>query len=177
MAPRARGPRRARVFEPASSSSASETELCLAWLAAFHATFLGESPVGLWPVGTYWHLGTRQEELRAMKDERLRAVARELDRRLSSARYQTFVHGDAKPANFCFGGGRGRGGRLPVRGRRLRDEGRGLSGERRPLPGLSLPGPSPPSRAGGRRRCARGEWRELFPIARMDYERFLDGWR
>lgn len=157
--------------------SASETELCLAWLAAFHATFLGESPVGLWPVGTYWHLGTRQEELRAMKDERLRAVAPELDRRLSSARYQTFVHGDAKPANFCFGAGAvaavdfqyvGGGCGMKDVAYLVSDD-RYLDFYFRALRRHLAPEVDA--------AALEAEWRELFPIARMDYERFLDGWR
>ena len=76
---------------------------CLAWLAAFHARFLGHDPVGLWEVGTYWHLGTRQEELAALEDAQLRDAAPRLDAALNSCRFRTLVHGDAKIANFCFG--------------------------------------------------------------------------
>ncbi|MCA9572098.1 MAG: phosphotransferase [Myxococcales bacterium] len=75
---------------------------CLEWLAAFHATFLGAAPRGLWPVGTYWHLATRPEELAAIADPRLRRAAGPIDEVLSGARFQTLVHGDAKVANFCF---------------------------------------------------------------------------
>ncbi|MEM8885891.1 MAG: oxidoreductase family protein, partial [Planctomycetota bacterium] len=86
-----------------SRLSDEQTRACLSWLAYFHAEFLGTEPRGLWEVGTYWHLATRPEELRVMRDERLRAAAPLLDERLNSARYQTLVHGDAKVANFCFG--------------------------------------------------------------------------
>jgi len=74
----------------------------LDWLAAFHAQFLGVIPDNLWPVGTYWHLATRPDELAATRDPRLKQVASLLDERLSGATYQTLVHGDAKVANFCF---------------------------------------------------------------------------
>lgn len=74
----------------------------LAWLAAFHATHYGVPPTGLWPIGTYWHLGTRQAELRAMTDHRLRAEAPALDAALNQSPHQTLVHGDAKPSNFLF---------------------------------------------------------------------------
>ncbi|WP_246105920.1 phosphotransferase [Rosistilla ulvae] len=75
---------------------------CLAWLANFHATFLGSSASGLWPIGTYWHLDTRPDELTALPAGPLKSSAPEIDRRLNAARFQTLVHGDAKVANFCF---------------------------------------------------------------------------
>lgn len=79
-----------------------QVQACLRWLARFHATFLGVAPEGLWPVGTYWHLDTRPDELAAMDDDALRAAAPVLDAKLSGARFRTLVHGDAKLANFLF---------------------------------------------------------------------------
>ncbi len=80
----------------------AEIRSCLSWLASFHATFLGQKPEGLWPVGTYWHLDTRPDELRAIRDPRLRDAAPLIDARLSACHYKTIVHGDAKIANFCL---------------------------------------------------------------------------
>ena len=76
---------------------------CLRWLANFHAVFMDCQPRGLWDVGTYWHLATRPDELRAMEDSQLKRLASKIDQRLNAARFQTLVHGDAKLANFCFG--------------------------------------------------------------------------
>jgi len=75
---------------------------CLSWLANFHATFLGKFPVGLWDVGTYWHLDTRPEELEVLSDIELKNVAKKVDEKLQKSPFLTFVHGDAKLANFCF---------------------------------------------------------------------------
>lgn len=79
-----------------------EIRACLSWLAQFHALFLGVEPEGLWPVGTYWHLETRPDELEAMDDAELKAAAADIDRKLSECHFKTIVHGDAKLANFCF---------------------------------------------------------------------------
>ncbi|MGZ0176114.1 MAG: phosphotransferase [Acidimicrobiales bacterium] len=79
-----------------------EIDGCLSWLASFHATFMGERPEGLWATGTYWHLATRPDELDALEDGPLKAAAVTIDRRLANSAFQTFVHGDAKLANFCF---------------------------------------------------------------------------
>ena len=89
---------------PARLGAVSEAEMgrCLAWLAHFHAAFMGKAPEGLWGVGTYWHLDTRPDELAAMGDGALKRAAGAIDRMLSEAPFQTFVHGDAKLANFCF---------------------------------------------------------------------------
>lgn len=79
-----------------------EMKACLSWLAHFHASFLGKAPSGLWEEGTYWHLETRPEELRVMRDSILKRKATAIDQALRSCRYRAFVHGDAKLANFCF---------------------------------------------------------------------------
>ncbi len=79
-----------------------ELDACLRWLASFHATFMGQSPEGLWPTGTYWHLATRPDEFDALAAGPLKSAAATLDRRLARSPFQTFVHGDAKLANFCF---------------------------------------------------------------------------
>lgn len=165
-----------------------DTDRCLAWLAAFHARFLGVRPQGLWTTGTYWHLATRGEELRAIEDAELRAAAPVLDRRLSGCRHQTIVHGDAKPENFCFstteervaavdfqyaGGGCGMkdvaylladGGPESVELARVDTyfgQLRTRLAER----------PSPVDAS-----AVEAEWRSLYPLARADYFRFLAGW-
>ncbi|MEC7948971.1 MAG: phosphotransferase [Myxococcota bacterium] len=75
---------------------------CLDWLGAFHGTFIGQPIAQLWPRGTYWHLGTRSEELRRMTSGPLRDAAGPLDAALARCPMQTLLHGDPKPANFCF---------------------------------------------------------------------------
>jgi len=77
-------------------------QLCLTWLANFHATFLRDEPSELWPVGSYWHLATRPDELAAMDDDALRDAAPIIDSMLSNCQFKTIIHGDAKLANFCF---------------------------------------------------------------------------
>ncbi len=86
-----------------TSLTPSQIDDCLSWLASFHAHFLGRKPTGLWEFGTYWHLATRPDELKALKDPLLRDAAPKLDQALNDCRYHTLVHGDAKVANFCFG--------------------------------------------------------------------------
>lgn len=158
---------------------------CLDWLAHFHASFLGRAPAGLWPVGTYWHLETRPDELKAMAPGRLKSAAAAIDARLSAATHQTLVHGDAKVANFCLGAtavaavdfqyvGGGCGMKdvayflgsclddraLTVHAPRLLDRYfdtlRGLLGENAD--------------------AVEAEWRMLLPLAWADFERFLAGW-
>jgi thiamine kinase-like enzyme len=79
-----------------------EMKTCLNWLAAFHARFMKHKPKGLWTIGSYWHLNTRPDEHKAMPDGPLKENAARIDQLLNSAPYKTFVHGDAKLANFCF---------------------------------------------------------------------------
>ena len=86
----------------ASSLTMQQAHVCLQWLAAFHAKFLHCQPEGLWPVGTYWHLATRKDELSAMPAGQLKDNAAALDAKLNNSAFQTIVHGDAKVANFCF---------------------------------------------------------------------------
>ena len=79
-----------------------EIKPCLAWLAQFHASFLGQPTDGLWEVGTYWNLETRPQEWDALDDKALKETAAIIDRKLNSCTFKTIVHGDAKLANFCF---------------------------------------------------------------------------
>lgn len=88
-------------FDP-NNVSLDAVKNVLTWLAHFHAMFMGVETDSLWPIGTYWHLNTRLEELEKMKNLPLKQAANAIDKKLKSAQYQTIVHGDAKLANFCF---------------------------------------------------------------------------
>ena len=163
--------------------SGRRLDSCLRWLASFHATFLGQRPRGLWKVGSYWHLRTRPDEHRAMAPGPLRDAAAAIDARLNSARFQTLIHGDAKPANFCFsadgasvaavdfqyvGGGCG-----------IKDVAYLLTGEdhgtiRR---GLDVYFGALEQAVGSEQaRPIETEWRALYPWAWADFHRFLAGW-
>lgn len=82
--------------------SLAQVKVVLDWLAQFHALHLSDPGDGLWPIGTYWHLDTRPDELAAMNNSRLKEAAPHIDAALNAAHFQTLVHGDAKLANFCF---------------------------------------------------------------------------
>lgn len=88
-------------YFPNKSISFSEIELCIKWLANFHATFLKREPKSLWKNGTYWHLETRPDELKKI-DDNLKEAAPKIDKKLSLCPHQTILHGDAKLANFLF---------------------------------------------------------------------------
>ena len=166
--------------------SPAEIDRCLSWLASFHARFLGTSPEGLWPRGTYWHLATRAEELAALDDDALRAAAPVLDQRLRDCDFQTFVHGDAKLANFCFGetsvaavdfqyvgGGCGISDVAYFLGS-CWDDGFDPD-ERRHLDAyFAHLRRALPSSADA--EAIEREWRALYPIAAADYYRFFAGW-
>jgi hypothetical protein len=83
-------------------ASMADVMLGIKWLAYFHARFLQQDAADLWPVGTYWYLATRQDELKVMQAGKLKNAAQALDTALNNACFQTLVHGDAKLANFCF---------------------------------------------------------------------------
>jgi aminoglycoside phosphotransferase (APT) family kinase protein len=156
---------------------------CLAWLAALHGRFLGEPPTGLWPEGTYWHLATRQDELPAIRDEALRRAAPQIDARLSAATYRTIVHGDAKLANFCFGADgdvaavdfQYAGGGCGMKDVAYLLYGSGRHGDEGELLSFYFT----QLRAACRDVDASAvevEWRALYPLAVVDFRRFLAGW-
>jgi len=172
--------------------SLNEIEVCLKWLAYFHATFLNQSPTQLWPIGTYWHLATRPDELEQMTHLKLKEKAGLIDSRLNSARYQTFVHGDAKLANFCFSQAGGKVAAVDFqyvgRGCGMKDVayflGSCLSGERCELHEAQLLGTyfAELEKALTEKDInvnfndLEQEWRQLYPFACADFMRFLLGW-
>ena len=89
-------------YKTLSEIDSNQINQCLKWLAHFHAYYILEEPVNLWNVGTYWNLETRPDEYELMQDNELKAIAQKIDDKLNRAYYQTFVHGDAKLANFLF---------------------------------------------------------------------------
>lgn len=179
---------------PRRSSRPGRQDLsaAVAWLARLHAAFVGVRPEGLWKEGSYWHLATRREELSAMPRGMLRDAARDLDRRLATARFRTIVHGDAKPDNFCFG----RPGEIAVVDFQYAGGGCGMRDLAYLLDcvfddaisddaiGAALDGYFDVFRrslAGNAEFADRAdeieaEWRDLFPVAWLDFQRFLQGW-
>jgi aminoglycoside phosphotransferase (APT) family kinase protein len=153
---------------------------CLAWLAAFHARFLGDRGDGLWEQGTYWHLATRLEELAATRDERIRATAHDLDAQLAGARFQTILHGDPKEANFCFTpDGRAVAAvdfQYAGRGCAMKDVAYLLHGHADAHVETYFRHLRVQLAGHAELAALEQEWRALFPIAQRDFKRFLAGW-
>ena len=163
-----------------------EIASCLAWLAKFHASYLGKAPDGLWEVGTYWHLETRPQELAVLGDQRLKAAAPVIDEKLNTCTYQTFVHGDAKLANFCFapdgqvagvdfqyvGGGCGMKDVAYFIGSCLDES----ACERLEAKILDTYFEYLQSELEERNEALEKEWRSLYRVAWADFHRFLKGW-
>lgn len=179
-----------RIDEPSGLS----LDAVVRWLANFHAMFLGEQVNGLWPVGTYWHLDTRLEELAAIEDTSLRNLAPRIAERLAGGRFRALVHGDAKDANFCFtadatdvaaldfqyvGHGCPMSDLAYLLYGRSDEPADGIDHARLDLYFSHL------RKAITRRHDAdeigvyglEAEWRRLYPVARLDFCRFLAGWR
>ncbi len=175
-----------------SNVSLKDMFLCLDWLANFHATFMFEKPDQLWKTGTYWHLETRPDELKVLSDEALKANAAILDQKLKNARFQSFVHGDAKLANFCFsndgnkvaavdfqyvGGGCGMKDVAYFIGSCLYEE----DCEQHEITLLnhyfaSLKKALQRLHPNTDAEAIESEWRQLFPFAWTDFHRFIKGW-
>ena len=159
---------------------------CLAWLAKFHASYLGKIPDGLWEVGTYWHLETRPQELGVLDDQRLKEAAPIIDKKLNTCAYKTFVHGDAKLANFCFaedgqvagldfqyvGGGCGVKDVAYFIGSCLNE----TDCERLEAQILDTYFEHLKSEMKERNEALEKEWRSLYRVAWADFHRFLKGW-
>ena len=181
-------------FEGRRSSSVNwnEVEACLKWLANFHATFMGKKPDRLWETGTYWHLDTRPDELKVLEDKPLKSAASAIDRKLSSSPFQTFVHGDAKLANFCFstdgktvaavdfqyvGGGCGMKDVAYLIGSCMYEE----DCERYESKILDFYFDELTKVLSSKNnfidtQALEKEWRSLYPIAWADFHRFVKGW-
>lgn len=175
--------------EEVHSASWQEITVVLHWLAHFHAHYIGASAEGLWPTGTYWHLATRPEELANIEGTRLHRFAGLVDARLRCGGFQTLVHGDAKLANFLFNQERTEVAAVDFQyvggGCAMKDVayfvGSCLSGpqsERFEAKLLDIYftklrdclHPQMTSAA------LEAEWRQLYPLAWADFERFMTGW-
>ncbi|MFD2725710.1 oxidoreductase family protein [Hyunsoonleella rubra] len=163
-----------------------DIDRCLEWLAKFHASYLGKVPDGLWYVGTYWHLDTRPQELEVLEDKALQRTASAIDEKLNSCTFKTFVHGDAKLANFCFsengevagvdfqyvGGGCGMKDVAYFIGSCLNES----DCERLELKILDTYFSHLHIALGEKNEALENEWRSLYRVAWADFHRFLKGW-
>jgi hypothetical protein len=175
-----------------NSVSKSQMYLCLSWLANFHATFMNEKPTGLWKIGSYWHLDTRPDELNVLKDHQLKKAAKLIDQKLQDSPYQSFVHGDAKLANFCFsndgkavaavdfqyvGGGCGMKDVAYFIGSCLyEEECQSLERELLDYYFSILSKVLITKQVDIDPKLIEHDWRALYPIAWTDFHRFVKGW-
>ncbi len=163
-----------------------EINNCLEWLAQFHASYLGKVPNGLWEVGTYWHLETRPQELEVLEDKTLKNAAAAINNKLNSCNFKTFVHGDAKLANFCFsengqvagvdfqyaGGGCGMKDVAYFIGSCVNES----DCERLESKLLNTYFTHLHKALGKKNKALENEWRSLYHVAWADFHRFLKGW-
>lgn len=172
--------------------SIEEMKICLTWLANFHSIHINKKPANLWQKGTYWHLETRPDELKALTDIKLKNAAKAIDQKLDNCQFQTIVHGDAKLANFCFsldttqvaavdfqyvGGGCGMKDVAYFIGSCLSEV-----ECKKYIPQLLDYYTEALNHSIKRQNLSidfqalESEWRQLFPIAWADFHRFLKGW-
>jgi hypothetical protein len=175
-----------------SGASLANMKTCLSWLANFHATFLGKQALDLWPIGTYWHLETRPEELQCLKDDDLKNAAKLIDQKLQASPFQTIVHGDAKLANFCFssdeknvaavdfqyvGGGCGMKDVAYFIGSCLDErECEKLESSLLDFYFETLTKAITKQHKAIDTKALEKDWRALFPVAWTDFHRFIKGW-
>ncbi|WP_341214483.1 oxidoreductase family protein [uncultured Wocania sp.] len=164
----------------------NDISTCLEWLAKFHASYLKKVPYGLWEVGTYWHLETRPQELEALEDTQLKNAAAAINNKLNHCSFKTFVHGDAKLANFCFsengqvagvdfqyvGGGCGIKDVAYFIGSCLNES----DCERLESKLLDTYFTHLEKALGKKNEALEKEWRSLYYVAWADFHRFLKGW-
>ena len=163
-----------------------DIDKCLDWLAQFHASYLGEIPNGLWDIGTYWHLDTRPQELEVLQDESLKNYAIAIDKKLNSCNFKTFVHGDAKLANFCFsenGAVAGVDFQYVAGGCGMKDVAYFIGSclnendcERLESKVLDTYFKHLHKALGKTNKTLENEWRLLYRVAWADFHRFLKGW-
>ncbi|MEL6253232.1 MAG: oxidoreductase family protein [Bacteroidota bacterium] len=163
-----------------------EIAACLEWLAKFHASYLGKEPEGLWEMGTYWHLETRPQELEVLSDQALKEAAPFIDAKLNACEFKSFVHGDAKLANFCFspkgevagvdfqyvGGGCGMKDVAYFIGSCLNER----ECERLETQILDTYFQYLQNELEERNEALEKEWRSMYRLAWADFHRFLKGW-
>lgn len=166
---------------------------CLTWLAHFHAQFLNVTAPELWAKGGYWHLDTRPDELHNMADSPLKEAAPQIDKQLHSSQYSTVIHGDAKLANFCFSVSNNKVAALDFQyvgqGPGIKDV-MLLFASSFDNPQLEIHTASLLNHYFEQLQSALkvlkpdvdamavcASWRQLFPFAWADYQRFLAGWK
>jgi thiamine kinase-like enzyme len=121
-----------------------------------------------------------------LDDQRLREAAPVIDQKLHTCTYKTFVHGDAKLANFCFaangevagldfqyvGGGCGIKDVAYFIGSCLNES----ECERLEAQILDTYFGHLQSALKQRNEALENEWRPLYRVAWADFHRFLKGW-
>ncbi|MCG7539289.1 kinase [Pseudoalteromonas sp. CO348] len=91
-------------FSQTANPSESQILAVIGWLAKFHAHFLQSPAEHVWEQGNYWHLDTRPDELERMQHSSIKQAAPRLRDRIKNSHWHTWIHGDAKLANFAFNG-------------------------------------------------------------------------
>ncbi len=160
------------------------------WLAHFHAANIQLPIEGLWECGTYWHLDTRPDELTEIQGTRLHTFASFIDARLKSTQFQTIVHGDAKLANFCFNDN---GNSVAAVDFQYVGQGCGMKDLAYFISSCMTEEEATESEAFILNRYfdvlrsalkdsdvdtnrLEAEWRDLYPVAIADFQRFILGW-
>ncbi len=172
--------------------NSAEMAAVVSWLAHFHATFLGHLAPELWEEGSYWHLETRPDEWQALPQGPLKQAAGAIAQKLKNCHFQTLIHGDAKPANFCFSSPTTARPQVAAvdfqyigRGCGMKDLAYFLSAcfsetqAEGAIPGyleLYFAALAQAVGSSSQAKAIEAEWRELFEFAWADFYRFELGW-